>query len=255
MFRLGWQVFRDRARDVVAPDRLRRAVLVAALVAVVAAVALVGTELAFGWAHGGPIRRALIIALFAVGVGLVAFGAFPLTPPADTAWTINGRAVRAEDAVTTRWSVQRYLVRRMPEVLPADREVVLLDVALLQRGLTKRMIRGTAMLLGGLSAAAAVLILGFTANLTPVWFVLYLGTIPDGLVRLGRAERARLAAAALPSAAPDSADNRGRDPIGSKLGLPGDDLPGRDSALRTNHAPDTASPVRRDEPRPLNGRD
>lgn len=191
MLRLGWQTFWRHVGDVVAPERLRRAVVVAVLATVLAAAGLTALEVATHWA--GSV---VVVALFTVAVGLAAFACCPLSRPVEPRATINGRQVRADTARTVRWSVQPYLGRRPPMMDQDDREAVLTDTALLRRGVTLDIVRGTTALAAGFLAGTAGAVMGAT-HLWPVLLVVYAANLPGALLKLGRAERARRTAESL----------------------------------------------------------
>ncbi|WP_439693702.1 hypothetical protein ACRQ4B_05595 [Curtobacterium sp. SP.BCo] len=223
MFRLGWQVLWTRIGAVVDVERVRRAAVIAAAVTLVAVVVSVVLQLRSAWAGSSPLGAGVAIALTTVGVGLLLFSCFPTARPLEPAATINGRQVRPDALLTVRWSVEPYLVHRPKPITPDDRAAVLDDVHLLQRGLIGRLSRFGPMTLG-----LALLGLGFgvATEFRSVAFLsvlLYVGLIPDLVVRLGRSERARLAALATEPPPPGSEQPQWRrDPSGSKLGLPGE---------------------------------
>lgn len=194
MFRLGWRAFRTHFGDAVSVVKFRRALVVGAMLAVVAAAVMTGLDIAFDWTGPGAGRGTLAVALLSLGVGLVAVACCPMSRPLDPAATINGRQVRPDTARTVRGSVQRYLARRMPEIRPGDREAVLTDTLLYRRGVIRDITRWSPLVLGGLLASLAALLLGTFWEWAPVWFVIYAGNIGGWLHGLGRAERARAAA-------------------------------------------------------------
>ena len=223
MFKLGWQVFREQLGEVVDPVRARRAVWLALAVTVLGCVGLVVLQDAFRWAGSGPFHAPVTILLATLGVGLIAFSCCPTARPPATANTINGRQVRAGWQLTVRWSVQPYLGRVPQAVAPDDRAAVLNDVPLLQRGLIRQLSRIGPVLIGfallGLAALSADGVHAYGLALGLV----YVCTLPDLVLRLGRAERARLAALAVTPPDPDAGPaQRRRDPAGSKLRLPGE---------------------------------
>lgn len=223
MFRLGWQVLWARVGEVVDPARVRRAARITAVVTAVALVAAVVLQLRFPWAGSTPLGAVVAITLMTPGFGLLLFSCFPTARPVDPAATINGRQVRPDAQLTVRWSVQPYLDRRPRPIAPDDRAAILNDVPSLQRGTVRRLSRLGPLFLGlalvGLGAIAAV---GFHTAFV-VWGVLYVGLLPEMLVRLGRSERARRAALATEPPPPNPGEPRWRrDPSGSKLGLPGE---------------------------------
>ncbi|WP_144710159.1 hypothetical protein [Curtobacterium pusillum] len=225
MFRLGWQVFRTRSGDALDAARVRRAVWISAIVAVVALAGLVVLQVAFGWAGHTTVRPVVVIALIGTAVGLVLFACFPIASAPDPAATINGRQVRPDERLAARDSVQQYFGRREPTVTSADREAVLTDVPLVQRALVRRIARFGPVWLGMALLATAALLFGGHHGFAFVWMFAYVVSVPGMVVQLGRAERARLAALAVPpfpdGGAP-SADRRRRDPLGSKIRLPGE---------------------------------
>lgn len=198
MFRLGWQVFRAQFADAVSLDRFRRALRIGMLAAVVAAVVMVWTEAAFQWASTSTGVTVVVIVLLAVATGLLVLGCCPVARPLDPAATINGRQVRPDTARTVRAAVKPYLRRRAPAVRPEDREAILVDTALLRRGLVLDLTRLAPLPAAGSLAAVA----GWTSGVIPaymlVYFVLWSVATVGRLDELGRAERAHRAAAALP---------------------------------------------------------
>ncbi|OII38149.1 hypothetical protein BIU98_14840 [Curtobacterium sp. MMLR14_010] len=231
MFRLGWQVFRAQFADAVSVDRFRRALRIGVLAAVVAAVVMVVTEASSHWASTSTGLTVVVIVLLSVATGLLALACCPFAQPLDPAATINGRQVRPDTARTVRTSVKPYLQRKPPAVDPEDREAVLVDTALLRRGLVLDLTRWGPCLGAGLLAAVAA----WTAGAIPAYILLYFVPWSVGMLdrvrELGRAERARRAAAALP---PHDAATPA----------------GRDSLPRTDRGPATANSVRMTETRP-----
>lgn len=197
MFRLGWQAYRAHFGDAVSVVKVRRALVLGAVATLFAAVVMTGLDLAFDWTGPGVGRATLAVALLSLGVGLVAVACCPIGWPLDPAATINGRQVRPDTARTVRGSVQRYLVRTMPAMRPEDREAVLTDTPLYRRSVIKDVTQWTPLVVGGLLASLAALLLGTFSEVIPVWFVLYAGNIAAWLHRLGRAERARAVAETL----------------------------------------------------------
>ncbi|WIB78117.1 hypothetical protein DEJ28_03170 [Curtobacterium sp. MCPF17_002] len=221
MFKLGWQVFRQRVGDVVDPARARRAVWIAGTVAVLALALLVVLQVVFAWAGTAPVRASITVGLATLAAGMIAFACCPMGRPPAPSNTINGRQVRADWQLAVRWSVQPYLGRTARPVAPDDRAAVLNDVPLLQLGLIHRLSR-TGPLLVGL-ALLGLTALSFEGDRSYVllWTLLYVFTLPDLVRRLGRAERARLAALAASSPSPETQPaQRRRDPSGSKVRLP-----------------------------------
>lgn len=225
MFRLGWQVLRAQIGETVDPVRVRRAVWVSVVVAVVVLVGLVALQTAFEWTAPGAVRPVVVITLLTVASFSVSFACFPTAVAIDPPATINGRRVRPDAAIAARHSVQPYLRFRPPPVAPGDRDAVLNDVPLMQRAVIRLLARLGPLVIGLAVAGIALLVAG-APPLPLVWTVVYLLLAPDWIVRLGRAERARRAALAVPpppdTDPADSPPARRRDPLGSKVRLPGD---------------------------------
>ncbi|MET3453090.1 hypothetical protein [Curtobacterium sp. 1544] len=191
MFGLGWQVLWERIGDVVDPLRVRRAIRISIVAAVLALIAAVVLQVRFAWAGTSALGVVVTIALTTAGVGLVCLGCFRTARPVDPAVTINGRQVRPDTLMAVRWSVQPYLDRRPRPVAPDDRAAVLNDVPLLQRGLIRRLSRFGPTIVGLALLCLGAIVAGGFRSVVFVWPVLYVGMIPDMVVRLGRSERAR----------------------------------------------------------------
>jgi hypothetical protein len=222
VYRLGWQVFRARFRQDVSVDRLRRALVVGVVVAVGIGVILAVTDARTGWIRAGPGLSLLVVVLGALAAGLITVSCFPLRRVDEPPATINGYQVRPDTMRIARDSVQRYLGRQMPDIRPDDREAVLSDTALVRRTLVVDVVRAAPGLLGFALVGAVALLLGGRHGLGFLAAFGYLGLVPDRILRLGRAERAHRAAAALPPTEPGSTNPSGWDrfPSGSKVGLP-----------------------------------
>lgn len=197
VFRLGWQVLRTRWTDALDRGRLRRALLVAVGAAVVVAAGLVLLQLGTDRLGGGPVAVGSTVVLGAAAAGALVFGCMPWASRVDPAATINGRAVRPDAQTIARGAVQLYVQRRPRPVRPEDRAAVLNDVPLLQRGLIRWIVRATA-LAGGLALVGLALITPDPPYPAMAAFVAYLAVPVESVVQLGRAERARSAALALP---------------------------------------------------------
>jgi hypothetical protein len=222
VFGLGWQVLWERIGDVVDSARVRRAIRISVVAAVLALIAAVVLQVRFAWAGTSVLGAVVTIALTTAGVGLVCFSCFRTARPVDPAATINGRQVRPDTLMAVRWSVQPYLDRRPRPVAPDDRAAVLNDVPLLQRGLLRRLSRFGPTIVGLALLCLGAIVAGGFRSVVFVWPVLYVGMIPDMVVRLGRSERARLAALATTPPADSDGPQWRRDTTGSKLGLPGE---------------------------------
>ncbi|WIB36535.1 hypothetical protein [Curtobacterium sp. MCJR17_043] len=147
---------------------------------------------------------------------------FPVRRRDEPPATINGYQVRPDTMRIARHSVQRYLGRRMPDIEADDRAAVLNDTALVRRTLVVDVMRAAPGLLGFALIGVVALLLGGRHGLGFLAVFGYLGLVPDRILRLGRAERAHRAAAALPPTGPGSTTPTGRNrfPSGSKVGLP-----------------------------------
>lgn len=222
MFRLGWQVLWERIGDVVDSAGVRRAIRISVVAAVFALIAAVVLQVRFAWAGTSVLGAVAALALVALGFGLLLFSCFPTARPVDPAATINGRQVRPDTLMAVRWSVQPYLDRRPRPVAPDDRAAVLNDVPLLQRGLIRRLSRFGPTIVGLALLCLGAIVAGGFHSVVFLWPVLYVGMIPDMVVRLGRSERARLAALATTPPPDSDGPQWRRDPTGSKLGLPGE---------------------------------
>jgi hypothetical protein len=223
VFRLGWQVFRARFGEDVSPNRFRRAVSVGVVVALVAALVFGITAATTGWTGAGPVRATIVVVLASLAAGLVTVACFPLAQADDPLATIDGEQVRPETMRLARDSVQRYLVRRPPEMRPEDRAAVLHDTALVRRTLVVDFARAAAVLIGCSLAGVALLTTGDRHTVGFTMTILFLWTLLPGLLQLGRTERAHRTAAALaPHETPTTPPGRNRFPSGSKISLPGD---------------------------------
>ncbi len=222
MYRLGWQVLRGRLWEVVDRTRARRAVWFAAGIAAVALVVFVATERAWDWAGPGGLQPSAAIAFATLGVWAVAYSCFPTAREVGPAPRIDDRQVRPDRQLSVRWSVQPYLGRRAQPIAPEDREDVLHDVSLLQRGLVRRLSRLGPLLVGAASGGLAALVSGQIEVFVVLWPFVYLLALPDMVRRLGSAERARLAALDTEPPPPKHRLLRHRHPHGPDVRLPGE---------------------------------
>ncbi|MDM7886158.1 hypothetical protein QUG92_13675 [Curtobacterium sp. RHCKG23] len=226
-YELGWRVFRDRFDTDVPPDRRRRAVRVGILVGVATLVVLVVVGLSVGWPDLAGPAGWIGAVLLAVGIGGFAVACVPLVPrPPDAAklfW--SGSVMQAPERT------ERYFGRGpAPTIAPADRDEVLRDAELVQSGQVPDTFRGFVVTVAGLLAAVSLLFTDTHVRLFSFVPVFLIVRLVLGLVRLGRVERARVLAAALPEVPPapspgSTAGSRRTHrpaPRGSKLGLPDD---------------------------------
>lgn len=197
MFTLGWQVFLRHVTDVLDPARVRRAARWSGIAAVVALVGMAVLEARVDWTGTTPSRSVVAIVLLALGVGLLTFACIPTWQPPDPSTTINGRQVRPSWQLAARGATQLYVQRRPVPVLPEHREIVRTDTVLLRRGLIGMLARAAPLLGSGLVAVLGAFILGPASWFHLLWFVAYAVGLSEYFVRLGRSERARLAAEAL----------------------------------------------------------
>lgn len=213
---------RARLGEVLDPARVRRAAWLAGGIAALALIGLVALHRANGWAGTGILGPVLTIAFSTIGVGAVAYACFPTARAAGPELRTDGRQIRPDWQLSVRWQVQPYLGRKPRPVAPEDRAAVLEDVPLLQRGLARRLSRLGPLLLGVVAGAIAGLFGGQIEVFVVLWPFVYLLTLPDMVVRLGRAERARTAALEAPEPAPRHRPPWRRDAGGSALRLPGE---------------------------------
>lgn len=205
MFTLGWQVFRRHVTDVLDPARVRRAALWSGIAAVVALVGMAVLEARVDWTGTTPVGSVVAMALLALGVGLLTFACIPTWQPPDPSTTINGRQVRPSWELAARGATQLYVQRRPVPVLPEHREIVRTDTVLLRRGLIGTLARVAPLLGSGLVAVLGAFALGAASGFHVLLIAVYTIGLSEYVVKLGRSERARLAAESLdPAPAPET---------------------------------------------------
>lgn len=197
MFTLGWQVFRRHVTDVLDPARVRRAALWSGIAAVVTLVSMAVLEARVDWTGTTPVRSVVAMVLLALGVGLLTFACIPTWQPPDPSTTINGRQVRPSWQLAARGATQLYVQRRPVPVLPEHREIVRTDTVLLRRGLIGMLARVTPLLGSGLVAVLGAFALGAASGFHVLLIAVYTIGLSEYVVKLGRSERARLAAESL----------------------------------------------------------
>jgi hypothetical protein len=197
MFTLGWQVFHRHVTDVLDPARVRRAARWSGFAAVVALVGMAVLEARVDWTGTTPVRSVAAMVLLALGVGLVTFACIPAWQPPDPSTTINGRQVRPSWQLAARGATQLSVQRRPVPVLPEHRDIVRTDTVLLRRGLIGTLVRVAPLLGGGLAAVLGAFVLGAVGWFHVLWIAFYAAGLSEYFVRLGRSERARLAAESL----------------------------------------------------------
>ncbi|TPG07720.1 hypothetical protein [Curtobacterium flaccumfaciens] len=197
MFTLGWQVFRRHVTDVLDPARVRRAAVWSGVAAVVALVGMAILEARVDWTGTTPVRSVVAMVLLALGVGLLTFACIPTWQPPDPSTTINGRQVRPSWQLAARGAKQLYLQRRPVPVLPEHRDIVRTDTVLLRRGLIGMLARVAPLLGSGLVAVLGAFVLGAASGFHVLAIAAYTVGLSEYFVRLGRSERARLAAESL----------------------------------------------------------
>ena len=197
MFTLGWQVFRRHVTDVLDPARVRRAALWSGIAAVVALVGMAVLEARVDWTGTTPVRSVVAMVLLALGVGLLTFACIPTWQPPDPSTTINGRQVRPSWQLAARGATQLYLQRRPVPVLPEHREIVRTDTVLLRRGLIGMLARVAPLLGSGLVAVLGAFVLGAASGFHVLAIAAYTVGLSEYFVRIGRSERARVAAESL----------------------------------------------------------
>lgn len=205
MFTLGWQVFRRHVTDVLDPARVRRAALWSGIAAIVALVGMAVLEARVDWTGTTPVRSVVAMVLLALGVGLLTFACIPTWRPPDPSTTINGRQVRPSWQLAARGATQLYVQRRPVPVLPEHREIVRTDTVLLRRGLIGMLARVAPLLGSGLVAVLGAFVLGAASGFQVLLIAVYTIGLSEYVVKLGRSERARLAAESLdPAPAPET---------------------------------------------------
>ncbi|MBT1611355.1 hypothetical protein [Curtobacterium poinsettiae] len=197
MFTLGWQVFRRHVTDVLDPARVRRAAVWSGVAAVVALVGMAVLEARVDWTGTTPVRSVVAMVLLALGVGLLTFACIPTWQPPDPSTTINGRQVRPSWQLAARGATQLYLQRPPVPVLPEHRDIVRTDTVLLRRGLIGMLARVAPLLGSGLVAVLGAFVLGAASGFHVLAIAAYTVGLSKYFVRLGRSERARLAAESL----------------------------------------------------------
>ncbi|MBF4606060.1 hypothetical protein [Curtobacterium sp. VKM Ac-1393] len=227
MFKIGWQVYRERLPELVDQRARRRVVHVGVLVAGIVFVGLLLVGLLLGGAT--PFAAWVVVAVLgAAGSGCVGAAFTPIGPKGWAVPPVPGIGWRTQEAVA------RYYRRNPPPVAPEHRDAVLRRMPE-SRDLIVRSAFRAFLLLGswvGIILGTAVLDVTLavgddTAILFPGVWVVYLfvsgGTGVLGIRTLGRQEQLRVEAEALPPV-PPAPPARGRPgtPNGSKLSLPGE---------------------------------
>ena len=197
MFTLGWQVFRRHVTDVLDPARVRRAAVWSGVAAVVALVGMAILEARVDWTGTTPVRSVVAMVLLALGVGLLTFACIPTWQPPDPSTTINGRQVRPSWQLAARGATQLYVQRRPVPVLPEHRDIVRTDTVLLRRGLIGMLARVAPLLGSGLVAVLGAFVLGAASGFLVLAIAAYTVGLSEYFVRIGRSERARVAAESL----------------------------------------------------------
>ncbi|KQR32772.1 hypothetical protein [Curtobacterium sp. Leaf154] len=229
MFKIGWQVFRERLPALVDARRRRRIRLVGSIAVVVAFVGLVVLGLttdAFDATPLPPAGRVVVGLLLSVGFGCLAAACVPSGPKGWAIAPIPGIGWRTQEAVA------RYHRRNPPPVDPKHRDAVLDRLPETRDLLVRSALGGLLLLTGCAATLLAVVILDVAAisadtglsRLPLFWFFLGITgatTGIGGLRTLGRQEQLRVEAEALPPV-PPPLPPRGRPGarIGSKLALP-----------------------------------
>ncbi|MBT1584424.1 hypothetical protein [Curtobacterium flaccumfaciens] len=229
MFKIGWQVFRERLPALIGPQYRRRVVVVGIIGVVVAFVGLVVLALTTDVFDATPLPSAgtvVVGLLLSVGFGCLAAACVPSGPKGWAIAPIPGIGWRTQEAVT------RYHRRNPPPVDPKHRDAVL-DRLPETRDLLVRSALGGLLILAGCAAALLAVVIVDVAAISAgtglprlPWFWFFLGitgsaTGIGGLRTLGRQEQLRVEAEALPPV-PPPVPPRGRPGArsGSKLALP-----------------------------------
>jgi hypothetical protein len=197
VFTLSWQVFRRHVTDVLDPARVRRAAVWSGVAAVVALVGMAVLEARVDWTGTTPVRSVVAMVLLALGVGLLTFACIPTWQPPDPSTTMNGRQVRPSWQLAARGATQLYVQRRPVPVLPEHRDIVRTDTVLLRRGLIGMLARVAPLLGSGLVAVLGAFVLGAASGFHVLAIAAYTVGLSEYFVRIGRSERARVAAESL----------------------------------------------------------
>jgi hypothetical protein len=229
MYELGWKVFRSAFGRYVPPDRVRRAAAIGAVVAGVVVVLLVVLGLLVHWPDLREPLAWVGLVLLAVGAGTFAVATVPLRPrPAGAdrlSW--SGSSMQAPERT------ERYFrMRTAPTIDPRDRDEVLRDAELVRSVLVPDVFRGLVVVASLVLLVAGLLVIDAHLRVFGFVSVFLVVRVVASLVRLGRVERVRSLAEALPpvpandraSSAPrrpGARPDRNR-PTGSKVRLPGD---------------------------------
>jgi hypothetical protein len=229
VFKIGWQVFRERLPALVNPRRRRRILLVGIVSVVVAFVGLLVLALITDVFDATPLPSAgtvVVGLLLSAGIGCIAAACVPSGPKGWAVAPIPGIGWRTQEAVA------RYYRRNPPPVDPKHRDAVLDRLPENRDLLVRSALGGILMLTGCVAALLALVIVDVAAiaagaglsRLPLFWFFLGItgsATGIGGIRRLGRQEQLRVEAEALPPL-PPPAPPRGRPGArsGSKLALP-----------------------------------
>lgn len=238
MIRLGWGVFVRSLPALVSAARLRRMILVAVMAAVVVAVVLTVTDLVSHWVDASVGRTSFGFALSAIGAGLLAAACVRLTP--SVGWlggagtSLGSRPASSTPRPTGDWRAQdrlaQYLGWSPPPILAEDREMVLTDVVVGRRAVASNVVHSGLASVGLVLTAVGMLgggILRVEGSSFPYFLLLFpVSTVFQQLLTLGRGERARRQAEAIPTQVwgePEPKPSRRDRPprsTGSKLSLP-----------------------------------
>jgi hypothetical protein len=225
MFSLGWRTFRDHVGRDVPADRRRRAVRIGALGASFALVAFVVAGSFAPWPDLGDPVTWVGVVLLAVAVGLVVVAAVPVRQRS----TDGSRTDSSGSLLPAPDGIERYFrTRSAPTIAARDRDQVLHHAEAVRTAIVPELWRSLVLIAASVVALGAVVALDLPGRVV-LWVAMFstLWSIV-GARRLGRVERARALAVALPDAeVPPEARRRDHhprtpSPNGSKLGLPGD---------------------------------
>lgn len=230
MFKIGWQVYRERLPEVIGERIRRRMVVVGGIVAATVFVVLLLVGVLLDRLDDPVPGPAGVVVAVVVAAGFGCFGA-SMTPVGPKGWAlppIPGIGWRTQEAIA------RYYGRNPPAVDPQHRDAVLHGLLesrdQILRFATRSFLQFASWV--GLVLGTVVFVLTFPVDgdrmivLLGVWFmwlVISSGTGVMGIRTLGRQEQLRVETEALPPV-PPAPPARGRPgtPKGSKLSLPGD---------------------------------
>jgi len=232
--RIGWSVVRSRYAEAIPLATRRRRTRMAGAAAVVAGVALSVSQALWHWAVAPLPLVVLGLVLLAGAVGCAAATFVHTGRSAEASQMGTGLAARTPLGPAMDWRRQERIAAQLgrtpPPMAPEDRDLVIQTVDAQRDDVVRQFARMVFLpafwLLAAVgSLATAVSVGNLTVLLLPIIYtVTQVGVSMAALVSLGRKERARERAMALPPSPPEPPRTwpRGDRPNGSQLRLPGE---------------------------------